>query len=523
MSAERERHDGAVAGAELAKGSLVNVVETLARNLRAIFTFLIARLLGGATLGIFSTAWNLTDIITQGAKFGLDQGMTTLVATAEAKNDFAGSRSLLKRGLFWGVSISVATAAAAIAALRIWGERAGYDPEVVTMGTVLLCAIPGITLYYVGNGFSRGKKVMRHSILSKGLVENATTIGVFVLLIVAGVGRLAPGLAVLVGTACGGLVAVRLAVRLMRRSPAGEPTGKSPHLIRFSAPIAGYQLLYVLAQNMDIVLLATYVGKVPGITLTSLGFYAASIEIARGSRKLRQFIEPIFTPIVAGQLSAERYELVEESWNLSQRWMIALILALVGVLAVGGGLALAIFGPEFRRGLVWMWILTATYGVLSLTYLNDLLLMVQRPTINLMNSGLAVGLQLALMIWAIPRYGFVGAALSMLASAIVLAAVTLLELRLFFDLHSRWSAVRRPLKAFVLALAPAVVSRWLLASVLSTLWPAELVAALVFLGAYFAAWRWLGLDEADSRVVDQMRGRLRQPKPRRSVRSLVDS
>ena len=55
-------------GTELARGALVNIVTLLAANLRGIFTFLVARLLGQATLGTFGIAWSTTDLL---SKFGL--------------------------------------------------------------------------------------------------------------------------------------------------------------------------------------------------------------------------------------------------------------------------------------------------------------------------------------------------------------------------------------------------------------------------------------------------------------------
>jgi len=65
-------------GAELKRGAILNTTATLASNLRGIFTFLVARLLGPAALGTFSVAWANTDLASKIAVFGLDNAITTL-------------------------------------------------------------------------------------------------------------------------------------------------------------------------------------------------------------------------------------------------------------------------------------------------------------------------------------------------------------------------------------------------------------------------------------------------------------
>ncbi|PYL72873.1 MAG: hypothetical protein DMF22_03005, partial [Verrucomicrobia bacterium] len=59
-------------GVELKRGAFLNTIAMLASNFRGIFTFLVARLLGPAALGIFSVAWSTTDIISKIGVLGLD-------------------------------------------------------------------------------------------------------------------------------------------------------------------------------------------------------------------------------------------------------------------------------------------------------------------------------------------------------------------------------------------------------------------------------------------------------------------
>src|SRR5207248_5394904 len=78
-------------GVELKRGAFLNTIAMLASNFRGIFTFLVARLLGPAALGIFSVAWSTTDIISKIGIFGLDNAITTFIARSEAVGNRARS------------------------------------------------------------------------------------------------------------------------------------------------------------------------------------------------------------------------------------------------------------------------------------------------------------------------------------------------------------------------------------------------------------------------------------------------
>src|SRR3981189_343872 len=78
-------------GVELKRGAILNTVAMVASNFRGIFTFLVARILGPAALGIFSVAWASTDLISKLGVFGLDNAIMTFIARSEASGDRARS------------------------------------------------------------------------------------------------------------------------------------------------------------------------------------------------------------------------------------------------------------------------------------------------------------------------------------------------------------------------------------------------------------------------------------------------
>src|SRR5947209_3379624 len=131
-------------GVELKRGAFLNTIAMLASNFRGIFTFLVARMLGPAALGIFSVAWSTTDIISKIGVLGLDNAITTFIARSEALGDRARSRALFRVAAVLGVVQSVVTAVIVIVALRFSNNRLHLQPQMVSALGLVLCAMPEI-------------------------------------------------------------------------------------------------------------------------------------------------------------------------------------------------------------------------------------------------------------------------------------------------------------------------------------------------------------------------------------------
>src|SRR5213595_1049738 len=204
-------------GVELKRGAVLNTIAMLASNFRGIFTFLVARMLGPAALGVFSVAWSTTDILSKIGVLGLDNAIITFIARSEAVGNHARSRALFRVAVVLGVAQSAVVAALAIATIRLFNHRLHLQPEMASALAVVLCAMPGLALYRISTSVSRGMKVMRHDIFSRGMTEPIATTLAFLIVFIIGLKTFAPELAAIIGTAISGLVALGLAAKLFRR------------------------------------------------------------------------------------------------------------------------------------------------------------------------------------------------------------------------------------------------------------------------------------------------------------------
>jgi O-antigen/teichoic acid export membrane protein len=474
-------------GVELKRGAFLNTIAMLASNFRGIFTFLVARLLGPAALGIFSVAWSTTDIISKIGVLGLDNAITTFIARSEAVGDRARSRSLFRIAVVLGVVQSVVTAVVVIAALRFFNGRLHVQPQMVSALTLVLCAMPGLALYRISTAISRGMKVMQHDIYSRGMTEPIATTLAFLLAIAVGFKESSPEVAAILGTAASGLIALVLASSLFRHVPAQTAVvscfSEARSLLAYSAPISIYQLINAFIARLDLILLGYFAGRAPGVTLATVGVYSAVIGTANGLRKVNQAFNPIFAPVVAGMTATGDHEIAAATYARLAQWMLWILLPLVAVLSLAGSTILLIYGPAFWQGGVWLSIVALASAINAFVALGETVIMVQRPHLNLLHSVITCAVAAAGLLWFIPRFGALGAAFGILLPYVVQGVLRYATLRWVFHWKDSWSDIRPPLIAAGIAIIPSVVCRAFLGGIAG-----QVSSTVVFLAVFGGQW-----------------------------------
>jgi O-antigen/teichoic acid export membrane protein len=501
-------------GQHLARGAAANAVILVAANFRAIFTFLIARVLGAAAFGRFGVAFATTELLSKAGMLGFDSSVVPMVAAQAADGDGDGCRRVFRRALIAGAGASALLAAIVfgliVAATEITaGSLVGFLGAFANGGAVMVWALPGIAAMRIATGAARGVLSMRNEFYSRGVTETWVTIGVFLAAIAIGLRDRAPALAVVAGTSAGAVVAVALARRSLAAIPVRAPAdsagvttlhraaASTGTMLAYSLPTAGSSLLNVLVTEADVLLLAFYVGRAPGVTPETFGVFAAAAQIAVGLRKVRQIFDPIFAPVVATRSISEHRERLRDTVAGPGRWVLAAQLPLVGALVLSGGAVMSIYGREYAQGGVWLALLAVAHGSNTFAGLVETLLMIERPGLNLINAVVTVAIQVVAGIVLIPVFGVTGAAIAMCLGFASQGVLRFAELRHVYGWSWPWRTLRRPTVAFMAAFVPALGLRLLTASTGST---GEIASGLLFLVLYALIWRVVGAEPDDREI-----------------------
>src|SRR5437764_8185772 len=474
-------------GVELKRGAFLNTIAMLASNFRGIFTFLVARLLGAAALGLYSVAWSTTDIISKIGVLGRDNAITTFIDRSEAVGDRARSRALFRVAVILGVAQSVVTAGLVIIGLRFFNNRLHVQPQMASALALVLCAMPGLALYRISTAVSRGMKVMQHDIYSRGMTEPIATTLAFLLAIAVGFKESSPEVAAILGTAASGLIALVLASSLFRHVPAHKTVissfSEARSLLAYSAPISIYQLINAFIARLDLILLGYFAGRAPGVTLATVGVYSAVIGTANGLRTVNHAFTPIFAPVVAGMTATGDHDVAAATYARLAQWMLWILLPLVAVMSLAGGTILLIYGPAFWQGGVWLGIVALASAINAFVALGETVIMVQRPRLNLLHSSITFAVAAGGLLWLIPHFGAMGAAFGILLPYVVQGILRYATLRWVFGWKDSWSDIRPPLVAAGIALVPALVCRAFLGGIAG-----QVISAAAFLAVFGVQW-----------------------------------
>jgi len=345
---------------------------------------------------------------------------------------------------------------------------------------------------------SRGMKVMRHDIFSRGITETIATTLAFLGALQFGK-TFAPEIAVIVGMGASGIVALFLAASLFRSTPPPSANlsylAESRRLLTYAAPISAYDLLNSIIVRLDVVMLGWFVGRAPGVTLATLGIYGAAVEAASGLRKLNQAFNPIFAPIVAGLTVEGDQEHAAVAFSRVSQWMLWILLPSVAVIVLSGSFILGIYGPAFRQGGMWFGIVALACATNAFVSLAETVIMVQKPRLNLLNSIITCVVALAANLWLISRFGVTGAAFGILLPYVLQGILRYRTLRLVFRWRNPWGDVGHPLLAALIAAVPAFACRALIDGLTG-----QVVAAIVFLLIYGGAWLYYRYAIAEARL-----------------------
>jgi O-antigen/teichoic acid export membrane protein len=256
-------------------------------------------------------------------------------------------------------------------------------------------------------------------------------------------------------------------------------------LLSFAAPISAYQFLNAFILRIDMIMLGWFVGRAPGVTLTTVGVYGVALGIANGLRKINHAFNPIFAPVIAGlTATGDRTRAIATYARLAQ-WMLWLLLPTLAVIMLAGDTILLIYGPVFRQGSTWLGITAVACAIEAYVGFGETIIMVQRPHLNLLNSSITCVIAVLANLWLIPRFGVTGAAFGILVPFLAQGILRYIALRFIFRWHNPLSNIAPPVIAAALAIFPALLCRTRLHGI-----PGEIASAAVFLVVFGLGWKY---------------------------------
>lgn len=415
----------------------------MAAILSFVLPIIIARGLAADDAGAFFAATALFTILINVCVIGADTGLLRSLPRARAL-DTRGEdlATVLRVAVLPPALLAVGVAGALwLLAPHIADVGTGVDSETATYAGFLKVLAPGLpfaVVYLVLIAASRGLGPVKPLVLVEKIGRNATQTGLVWLVQVA-----APSASLLalawVAPYGAALLIIALWVRsLMRaaihRAPA-EGARRSRGLVArefwsFSGPRALSRVFSVALQRLDILLVASLRG------LEDAAVYTVASRFLVVGLMFVQAIQQVMAPKISELLARDESTRATTIYRTTTAWLTAVSWPIYLMAAVYAEVLLSVFGPEYTRGAPVVVVLCLTMLVAtSCGPVDTVLLMGGRSVLSLVNTGLALAVNVGLNLWLIPAHGITGAALAWMAAILVNNLLPLAEVRIFLGMH----------------------------------------------------------------------------------------
>jgi O-antigen/teichoic acid export membrane protein len=427
--------------AGVARGGLVNLGGAVAAGfLNFVLVVIVTRQLGAGGAGSFFVAIAMFSVLSNTLELGADTGLVRMIPRLVAHDRTADLRAMVTAAL---VPVFAASALAAVLlyagasdAARLFAPS--RPTEVAGLVRILAVFLPVSALYTVLVAGTRGFGSMVPSVLvdrigkplaQPALVLAATTLG-------AGVTGAVLGWSIPIAT---GTVAIGIwFVAMARRTERGGPPGPGGARTRgiagefwsFTAPrgFAGFFQVGILwADTLLIGALRT--NREAGV------YVAATRYVLVGTFAIVAILQ-VVGPKLSELLARRDHGGAQRVYQASTAWLVLLTWPVYITCLLFAPALLAIFGPGFAGGRAPLLILAGAMLVATAVGPVDVvLLMAGKSWWNLANTMVALGVNIALNLVLIPRYGIAGAGIAWAASVLVNNLVPLAQTWSRLHLH----------------------------------------------------------------------------------------
>jgi len=412
----------------IAKGAIIVFTGIMISKVFSyLYRMLIARYLGPEQYGTLMIGISIISFATFFSLLGLDTGVTRYVAYFKGKDDRARIKGVITSSLKIVFVISTAISAILILTRDFLATRIFHTSYLADIILILALTIPFTALGFIISAIFRAFQSVKYEVYSKQIIENFMKFFVTVIFIILGYRVLGAAIAYLAAVVTAFLLAVYfLEKKVFSIFKAPEKSIRSNlELIGYSFPLLFVGFFTMLMQLTDTLMLGSL------RTAKETGIYNTAFPIADLMFVVPAALVAILMPVMTELYSQKKKSHLNTVFDVTRRWIIYFnIPVLIFLISSPDKLIRFLFGAQYLEATNTLVILSFGGFLLgiSLSY-NEMLKMLKKTNLILLNSGVAAIVNIALNYFLISRYDIEGAAIATMLSWTVFTIITMLEVK----------------------------------------------------------------------------------------------
>ena len=428
----------------------------LSKILFYFYRIIIAREFGPTIYGTFSLALIVFLFVISISSFGFFEGLLRFVPLCRGTKKINNIRYIFKfsvwvltlSSLFFGLILFFSSE---FISINIF-----HEPNLVIFLKILAIALPFYVIASVLLCLIRGfEKIKVYSLISD-FFQTLIKLIIFILFIFLGLKVSSIPLSYLVG-----VIAVFFVAYIYCRYKLPDLFKKyilkkemkiqiRKNFLLYSIPLVFSSILYDIFGYTD----SLVIGLIKGPS--SVGFYNAAFPIASLISFFPLLFLQILSPIITREFSRKKIDIIRELSKQVQKWILIINLPFFSLIFLFSGAFINIlFGSQYMAAEQTLRILSIGFLFYSMTQiLENLILVIGKSKIFLINIIILSVFNLILNILLIPKYGISGAAFSTTISYILLSIILFFQVKNYINIIP----IRRKMLQILISVAiPSII------------------------------------------------------------------
>jgi O-antigen/teichoic acid export membrane protein len=345
---------------------------------------------------------------------------------------------------------------------------------------------------------------MKYKVLVRRIIEPGISLLLLIVFLLLGWQIFGAALAFVIAIVFGSLFAF-----LFMRKVIPYITQTSPHsifetkkILLFSWPLFFVGFLDLINNYINTIMLGYFK------TSTEVGIYGATWRTAFVIPIILESFNSIFAPIISDLFNRKEKAKLENLFKVVARWIFTISLPVTLLMIFFSREILSLWGKEYILGAISLIIISLAQLINCTTgSVGFILMMTGHTKINLINNFIGLLSTIALNLLLIPKYGVLGAALSLAIVIAIINITRLIEVYILFKMHPYTVQFIKPVLSAALAFLVLFFGSKLFHNfphVLLTI----AIGSLFFLSVYILILYLLGLNKEDRIILTKIKERV---------------
>lgn len=491
----------------VAKGGAIQVVGQISqRGLSFFFQALAVRFLGPAGYGLYRLVNQSIANLAQLGLLGFNYASMRFIAKGRAAKNPAAVKAAAATGILGTIISSVVVLIITLLGTRwIAGLFDNSKQNLEDLIYLIRVASPYIVLYALLQTVrycTQAYKTMFPSVMAGNVVQPVARFALGAAVLIAGFEQAG----ILIALNVSVLIALGVAVwwlrRLMTDAQRTAPLSFNfGPMLRFSLPQAGASLLGVQTLGLGLLLLGYYKSDF------AVGLFAIGLSLQGPGNVFLGGIVNIWAPVVSDLYDKGEIRRLESLYQTINRWIATFSFPVFAALIIEPDVFVELFAGSRVP-------VSAAASVVAILALGNIfytgtgptgyvISMTGHPTVNLINSIVAVALYIGLGVLVVPEHGVVGMAWIDVGVTALINSVRVIEAKILVGVQPFGKTFYKPVVATLAGAGVLLLWRLIPGDNI----PLDLAGIGVGAAVYVAVLKLLGMDEEERYVIERIRKR----------------